>query len=79
MISYICSAKKATEAILFFALAMRIFCHFFALVMIIFVVLCSKPLLWKKNALVKFHAFEPLKRALIITKDEEKPSRKTTA
>ena len=28
------------------------------------------------NALVKFHAFEPLKRALIITKDEEKTFKK---
>lgn len=28
------------------------------------------------NALVKFHAFEPLKRALIITKDEEKTIKK---
>ena len=28
------------------------------------------------NALVKFHAFEPLERALIITKDEEKTIKK---
>lgn len=64
MISYICSAKKATEAILFFALAMRIFCHFFALAMRIFVVLRSKPLKWKKKSLAQSSA----KRKIISLK-----------